>query len=256
MPDAPVHDQFALDGAWNFRDLGGARTTDGATVRPGLFYRASELSALSESGQRSVGDLGIRTVFDFRSGSEIDRSGADRVPPGVESISVPFEIVRGVRAPHEAPMQDEQSQVEYMMRAYASFSALDGASHAIKRVVDAIVEGRGGVLVHCAAGKDRAGWTVATVLRAAGVSEDDIVADYLRSNDGIEPLLAHVRRTWVGAADTEVRPTEAILGVRASYLEHGLDVMKSTHGSFDGYLTHLGIDRDLRHRLTAALLND
>ncbi|MEH6794554.1 MAG: tyrosine-protein phosphatase [Rhodococcus sp. (in: high G+C Gram-positive bacteria)] len=255
MPDARAHDQFALDGAWNFRDLGGARTADGATIRPGLFYRASELSALTESGQRTVGDLGIRTVLDFRSGSEIDRSGADRVPAGVESISVPFEIVRGVRAPHEAPLQDEQSQVEYMMRAYASFSALDGASHAIKRVIDAVVERRGGVLVHCAAGKDRAGWTVATVLRAAGVSEDDIVADYLRSNDGIEPLLSHVRRTWVGATDEKVEPTEAILGVRESYLEHGWASMESNHGSFDGYLTHLGIDTTLRRRLTAALVD-
>ncbi|OZE24327.1 phosphotyrosine protein phosphatase [Rhodococcus sp. 05-2254-6] len=253
MPDAPVHDQFALDGAWNFRDLGGVRTTDGATVRPGLFYRASELSGLTDVGQRVVADLGIRTVFDFRGDAEAERSGVDRVPAGVESISVPYENLKGERAPHEAaPIHDEQSQVDYMMRAYASFSTLDGASHAIKRVVDEIVGRRGGVLVHCAAGKDRAGWTVATVLRAAGVDEDDIVADYLRSNDAMEPLLAHVRRTWAGLHD--VLPTEAILGVRASYLEHGWATMESNHGSFGGYLTHLGIDRDLRQRLTAALV--
>jgi protein tyrosine/serine phosphatase len=255
MRNAPVHDQFALDGAWNFRDLGGTRTTDGATIRPGLFYRASELSGLTETGQRAVADLGIRTVFDLRGDSEAERSGVDRVPDGVESISVPYENLKGERAPHEAaPIQDEQTQVDYMMRAYASFSTLDGASHAIKRVVDEIVEQRGGVLVHCAAGKDRAGWTVATVLRAAGVDEDDIVADYLRSNDAMEPLLAHVRRTWTGLHD--VLPTEAILGVRASYLEHGLEVMARSHGSFDGYLNYLGIDRDLRRRLTASLVQD
>ncbi|MGV8875351.1 MAG: tyrosine-protein phosphatase [Rhodococcus sp. (in: high G+C Gram-positive bacteria)] len=255
MPDARVHDQFTLDGAWNFRDLGGIRTTSGATVRPGVFYRASELSALSESGQRTVADLGIRTVFDFRGDSEAQRSGVDKVPDGVQSISVPYENVRGERAPHEAPIHDEQSQVDYMMRAYASFPTLDGASHAIKRVVDALTERGGGVLVHCAAGKDRAGWTVATVLRAAGVGEDDILEDYLRSNDAVEPLLAHVRRTWAGAADADTLPTEAMLGVRKSYLEHGLAAMESTHGSFEGYLSHLGIDRDLRRRLTASLVD-
>nr|WP_314141974.1 tyrosine-protein phosphatase [uncultured Rhodococcus sp.] len=253
MPDARVHDQFALDGAWNFRDLGGARTTDGATVRPGLFYRASELSALTEHGRRTVAELGIRTVFDFRGDAEAERSGVDLVPDGVESISVPYENLKGERAPHEAaPIHDEQSQVDYMMRAYASFSTLDGASHAIKRVVDEIVERRGGVLVHCAAGKDRAGWTVATVLRAAGVSDEDIVSDYLRSNDAMEPLLAHVRRTWAGLGDA--LPTEAILGVRESYLEHGLEVMTRSHGSFEGYLSYLGIDRELRQRLTASLV--
>ncbi|WP_042940002.1 tyrosine-protein phosphatase [Rhodococcus sp. AW25M09] len=255
MPDACVDDQFFLDGAWNFRDLGGVRARDGAAVRPGSFYRASELSALSDEGRRAVAGLGISTVFDFRGDSEIGRSGKDRVPSGVESISVPFDNERGERAPHEAPIQDEHSQVDYMMRAYASFPTLDGASHAIKRVVDALAERRGGVLVHCAAGKDRAGWTVATVLRAAGVSEDDIVADYLKSNDAMAPLLAHVRRTWAGAADADGFAADAMLGVRVSYLEHGMAAMESAHGSFDGYLAHLGIDSDLRRRLSAALVD-
>ncbi|WP_415973982.1 tyrosine-protein phosphatase [Rhodococcus sp. 077-4] len=254
MPDARAHDQFVLDGAWNFRDLGGTRTTEGATIRPGVLYRASELSALTERGQRTVAELGIRTVFDFRGDSERNRSGVDRVPAGVDSISVPFDNERGERAPHEAPMDDEQSQVDYMLRAYASYPTLDGAAYAIKRVVDAIAEGRGGVLVHCAAGKDRAGWTVATVLRAAGVGEDDIVADYLRSNDAAEPLIAHMRRTWAGVENPPGIPTGAVLGVRESYLEHGLAVMKTAHGSFEGYLNYLGIDRDLRHRVTAALV--
>ena len=90
--------------------------------------------------------------------------------------------------------------------------------------------------------------------RAISDDEDDIVADYLRSNDAVAPLLAHVRRTCAGAAEADGLPTDAMLGVRASYLEHGLDVMKSTHGSFEGYLNYLGIDRDLRQRLTAALV--
>lgn len=254
MPDAAVHNQFALDGAWNFRDLGGARTSDGARVRPGLFYRASELSALTESGQRTVADFGIRTVFDLRGESEIERSGTDRVPSGVESISVPYVRARGERAPHEASIHTEQNQVDYMMRAYASYPTLDGASHAIKAVVHALVEQRGAVLVHCAAGKDRAGWTVATVLRAAGVGESDILADYLRSNEAVEPLLAHLRRIWAGT-EPDARPTEAMLGVRASYLEHGLAAMETSYGSFEGYLTHLGIDRSLRRQLADAVLD-
>ncbi|MFI8567760.1 tyrosine-protein phosphatase [Rhodococcus sp. NPDC078407] len=255
MSEARVHDQFALDGAWNFRDLGGVRTAEGSRVRPGRFYRASELSALTDSGVRAVLDLGIRTVFDLRGDSEIARSGVDRVPGDVQSIAVPFYNDSGERAPHEAPIRDEQSQVDYLLRAYASFPVLDGASTAIKRVVEALAAGRGGVLVHCAAGKDRAGWTVATVLRAAGVSEDDILADYLASNAGVEPLLAHVRRTWPDIEDARL-PGEAMLGVRASYLERGMQAVTSEHGSFEAYLQHLGIDDDVRGRLVAELVED
>ncbi|KQU59058.1 phosphotyrosine protein phosphatase [Rhodococcus sp. Leaf278] len=255
MPDARVHNQFALDGAWNFRDLGGVRTVDGSKIRPGKFYRASELSALTESGQRAVLDLGIRTVFDLRGNSEIVRSGVDRVPDGVQSISMPFRDDTGDRAPHEAPIHDEQSQVDYLHRSYATYPVLPGAAHAIKHVVEAVAAGRGGVLVHCAAGKDRAGWTVATVLRAVGVSEDEILADYLASNAAVEPLLAHVRRTWAGIDDADV-PGTALLGVRASYLERGMQAVTSRHGSFEGYLSHLGIDEHLRGRLVAELVQD
>lgn len=255
MPVARVHDQFALDGAWNFRDLGGVRTAGGAEIRPGKFYRASELSTLSERGQGAVVDLGIGTVFDLRSDAEIARSGVDRVPDGVRSISVPFHNDSGERAPHEAPTHDEQSQVDFLKRAYASFPVLDGAAHAIKHVVEAIATGRGGVLVHCAAGKDRAGWTVATVLRAAGVGEDEILADYLASNAAVEPLLAHVRRTRPGIDDAGM-PATALLGVRESYLDRAMETVTSNYGSFEAYLSHLGIDEMLRERLIAELVQD
>lgn len=254
MPDASAHDQFALDGAWNFRDLGGLGTTDGARIAPGVLFRASELSGLTEAGRRTLEDFGVRTVFDFRGEAEVARSGADRVPAAVRSISVPFGSSRDGHAPHEGPGADERAQVDYMLRSYASYPALAGARHAIKGVAEAIAEGRGGVLVHCAAGKDRAGWTVATVLRAVGVAEDDIVADYLKSNEAVTPLLAHVRRTWVGEDSSAVLPSEAMLGVRRSYFEHGLSAMQATYGSFERYLTHVGIDFDLRERMTAALL--
>ncbi|MBY4128455.1 tyrosine-protein phosphatase [Rhodococcus fascians] len=255
MPDSRVHNQFALDGAWNFRDLGGVRTAGGSRIRPGKLYRASELSALTEIGARTVLDLGIRTVVDLRGDSEIARSGVDRVPDGVQSISMPFRDDTEGRAPHEAPGHDEQSQVNYLLRSYASYPVLPGAALAIRQVAEAVVAGRGGVLVHCAAGKDRAGWTVATVLRAVGVSEDDILADYLVSNTAVEPLLAHVRRTWVGVDGAGV-PGEALLGVRASYMERGMQTVTSHHGSFEAYLSHLGIDDRLRGRLVAELVQN
>lgn len=255
MPDAPVQNQFALDGAWNFRDLGGVRTAGGSRIRPRKLYRASQLSALTEIGARAVLDLGIRTVVDLRGDSEVARSGVDKVPDGVQSISMPFRDDTGGRAPHEAPTHDEQSQVNYLLRSYASYPVLPGAALAIRQVVEAIAAGRGGVLVHCAAGKDRAGWTVATVLRAVGVSEDDILADYLVSNAAVEPLLAHIRRTWAGV-DAAGVPGEALLGVRASYLEHGMQAVMSHYGSFDAYLSHLGIDDRLRGRLVDELVQD
>ncbi len=60
----------APEGAFNFRDLGGARTVDGRQVRRGLVYRCGALYGLTCAGWDAVADLGVRTVFDLRAAHE------------------------------------------------------------------------------------------------------------------------------------------------------------------------------------------
>ncbi|WP_187344487.1 tyrosine-protein phosphatase, partial [Aldersonia kunmingensis] len=55
--DTSTHDQFRLSGAWNFRDLGGLRTDDGASIAPGLVFRSSHLALLDVAGQRSLAEI-------------------------------------------------------------------------------------------------------------------------------------------------------------------------------------------------------
>ncbi|SNT41872.1 tyrosine-protein phosphatase [Rhodococcoides kyotonense] len=258
MTDTSVHDQFRLSGAWNFRDVGGARTVDGRRIRSGLLMRSSELSLLDDDGRAELLALGVRQVFDLRGDSEIARSGADRVPDGVVVNNVPYDNHKGERAPHEiGAIVDPEAQLRYMMRAYTSFPTLDGAKTAITAVIGALTRGDGPVLVHCAAGKDRAGWTVATVLRAAGVTESDILADFLTSNAAIEPLRAHLRTVWEPREDgAPIEISDAVLGVTEAYYRHGIDVVEKNYGSFDGYLQALGVTDDDLEKLKRTLLDD
>lgn len=256
VSDAPLG-QFRLSGAWNFRDVGGARTVDGRAVRGGVLYRSSELSRLDDAGAAELTRLGIRRVFDLRSEPEIERSGRDRVPDGIDVHNLPFDDRPRARAPHEVGVSVEQAQKQYMMRAYTSFPSLAGAKHAINSVASALARGDGPALVHCAAGKDRAGWTVATILRAVGVTEENVLADYLASNDAIEPLRAHVRAVWEREADSAlVELSDAVLGVTEEYYRLGFETVDSMYGSFDGYLDALGFDGDSVSALNAALLEE
>lgn len=219
---AITSDQFQLSGAWNFRDVGGARAADGRVVRNGVLYRSSELSRLDDRGAAELTRLGIRRVFDLRGQAEIERSGPDRVPSDVDVLHMPYENHKGERAPHESDVTVEEAQKQYMMRAYTAFPSLEGARSAINGVVSSLVRGDGPTLVHCAAGKDRAGWTVATVLRAVGVTEEAILIDYLASNGAIEPLRAHVRAVWGSGPDApKVEPSDAVLGVTEEYYRRG-----------------------------------
>ena len=57
---------MAAGGLYNMRDLGRLPRRDGGHTRSGVFYRADDLSALTDAGVTSVLDAGVRTVIDLR----------------------------------------------------------------------------------------------------------------------------------------------------------------------------------------------
>ena len=57
----------------NLRDLGGWVTRDGGHVRTGVLYRSAGLGKLQGGDVQTLGDLGIRSVYDMR--TRISRTG-------------------------------------------------------------------------------------------------------------------------------------------------------------------------------------
>ena len=246
-------DQFRLSGAWNFRDLAGLRTADGRTVRPGIVFRSSQLAELDDDGQAALLQLGITDVFDLRGDAEARHGGRDNLPDGVRLHVAPFHERRldDATAPHETRLDSPGGGREYLSRAYAEFPLLAGAHAAIADVFDTVADTDNRVLIHCAAGKDRAGWVAATLLRAIGVTEDDIVADYLRSNDAIGTLRSRMSAQYGQA----VNLSDDLLGVDEEYYRVAMDAVEHHYGSFEDYLGALGLDSGAVGRLRGRLLD-
>ncbi|MHB8530632.1 MAG: tyrosine-protein phosphatase, partial [Caulobacteraceae bacterium] len=118
----------------------------------------------------------------------------------------------------------------------------------------------GPVLIHCSAGKDRTGLLAAFTHHLAGVHRDDILGDYLLTNDR-EHLSA--RLPLVGKIVTELAgttPSEAALlvamGVEARYLETAFTAIEAGFGDIDRYLeSALGVNPALRSALELRLLD-
>jgi protein tyrosine/serine phosphatase len=70
--------EIPLVGQNNFRDLGGYRAADGRGVKWGQLYRSGELSELEDDDVERLTELGIRSVVDLRSQTEMDSKGKDR----------------------------------------------------------------------------------------------------------------------------------------------------------------------------------
>ncbi|MFE3193383.1 tyrosine-protein phosphatase [Nocardia sp. NPDC059240] len=239
------HDQFLISGTFNFRDLGGARTTEGRTVREGVLLRSAQLSRLDEAGVAKLAELGVTDVHDLRGFAEIDFIGHDVVPDGVRLRVTPFDSRMGETPPHEA--RRSVTAGSHMLEVYRSFPALPEAHDAIRTLAESVLAGT--ALVHCAAGKDRTGWAIATLLRAVDVTEEDIYADYLLSNDAVPTLRAFM----TDAMNEEL--SDDLLGVKPEYLETATASMHEMYGGLEGYLAEIGITPQLRDELRARLLD-
>lgn len=259
---------MAVSGAWNFRDV-----AEATGVRPGRFFRSSELSRLDDGGRERIRRLGITDVADLRSPREVERRGPGQVPDGVAVHLLPFPDVSAVdgEAPHEATFQrmmSEKSDDEdvavaagrFMTEEYLRFPTLGGAQRAVRQVISLLAAQRP-VITHCFAGKDRTGFTVATVLEAIGVDRDAILTDFLRSNDAVSQLRARILESVRDKSETpevvtfaEARLTDEVLGVREDYLDASRRSIAQNYGSLRGYLEASGVTAEDLARVRAALL--
>jgi protein-tyrosine phosphatase len=240
-------DHLLISGTFNYRDVGGLRTAAGAKVRSGVLLRSAHLCQLGSDGHATLLELGVASVHDLRGPREIDHLGADVLPEQVRLHLTPFDPRIGERPPHEVVDRDGRRE---LLEVYAAFPGMPQAGTAITAIAESIVRGDGAVLVHCAAGKDRTGWAIATLLRAVGVTESDMLADYLLSNGAIEALRADVHRNSGG----QVTLPPDLLGATVDYLTAATDSMQALHGDLDGYLAAIGMTDALRSRLQERLL--
>lgn len=171
---------MSIPGTLNFRDVGGLPARGGVT-REKVLFRSGNLAGIADEGRAALQDLGIRRIVDLREDDELRRDPSPLDGLGIDTVRAPLFL--GSTASFFAL---DVSLAE-MYRGL-----LDDAADRLVEVVRAVVADQP-VLVHCTVGKDRTGVTVALILAAAGVDDDDIVADYART----EALLPAARNARI-----------------------------------------------------------
>jgi len=243
--------KLPLEGAHNFRDLGGYPAANGQTVKWGMLYRSDALDALTDEDLVYVSRLGIRTFVDFRSTPEKIEE-PDRLPVEAVEKPLPIEISMGpftggsMEEIKEKVMSGEIDLSDVLVDANRAL--VSDFAHVYREFLLTLLAGdEGAVLFHCTAGKDRAGFAAALVLRILGVSRKTVVEDYLITNvytaDEIEKTVWMIRLASLFQADIEnIRP---ILGVEERYISAAFETIESEWGSFDRYVSEgLGISAE------------
>ncbi len=250
-----------FDGIDNFRDFGGYGTACGRGVKTGRLFRSANHHRASATDLQRLRELGVGVVVDLRQSKERLREPSRRWDDfAAEVIENDLatehpDWTTTLRSADLTPEWFRRDAVAYYRRAPHEPRHID----LFRRYFQALAVSEGSLVVHCAAGKDRTGLICALTHHIAGVHPDDVMADYLLTNDEarldrkiafLAPWLQeHIGRT----------PSEDALRVAASvdpsYLEAALAVISEHHGSVDGYLENiLGVDATLRARIQVAIL--
>ncbi|MER5718353.1 tyrosine-protein phosphatase [Streptomyces sp. NPDC002132] len=254
-----------LAGVRNFRDVGGLPTADGRKVRRGVLFRSGHLAHATGEDAAFLATLGLHTVFDFRNAADLRLEGPDVELPGVRNVNLPlsdpadgaefWKMVRDGDIEQLRQILGDGKAADRMIASYRSIITQRTAEHS--QVLHALAEDSVPVLMHCAAGKDRAGLSVAVTLLAVGVERDAILTDYLESN--AKHRRYKVRRSGT-SADAYSPEVMELLGplfdARAEYLSAALETIETTWGGVDPYLEQgLGLTEQTRERLRDRLLD-
>jgi protein-tyrosine phosphatase len=235
--------RLPLEGAKNFRDLGGYRAGDGRYVRWGLVYRSNYLVDLTPKDFAYLNGLGIRLVCDVRSEAERARTPDHWVGNAPEFFSVPIGPNRdGTLTPEElkqrvAALNNESTN---STRGYDKL-AIDFAPQ-FGNILRRLAAGDLPAVEHCSSGKDRTGIFSAILLTALGVPRDTVIQDYLLTTryllatDSIERTTADLQKIFGLSEPPDASSVRAIMTTKPETLEATFESLNKTYGSFDAYL--------------------
>lgn len=152
-------------------------TANTRQVLPGIFRYLRSDAPLSPT-VRDIAFLlehGVTTLIDLRSDAEVQR----RPCPLAEDCRFTYRHMP-VTGGNAMP-----ASVEDVPRSY-----LRMLDEQMTRILNTIKEAEGGVLYFCAAGKDRTGVVSALLQREAGLSREEIIADYVQSGENLREMFA------------------------------------------------------------------
>jgi protein-tyrosine phosphatase len=243
---------ISFEGILNFRDLGGYKARGGRSVAWRRVFRGGELLGMTPGDIIKLKNIGIKAVINLRSPKEQQKQ---------QEISLSGKCCARF---YNVPFKLNSLSSENEQRLYSTFSNMGevylyrvrdkGYGRRIIEALEIIAEPENHpVIFHCGVGKDRSGVLAAVLLNALGVSDENVIDDYILTAPFMKDIFNRITNdpqtpdnvknlpmyTWEAAAES---------------MQLLLSTLKKEYGSTVGYLQENGADSTLVKRLEAALL--
>ena len=260
-----------LEKVSNARDIGGIRTKYGV-VQANRLLRSGHLSIATSRDVQELKKRGLMRIIDLRTPEEI-RNHPDVTIDGAiylnvsimsaTTFGISYETLNGeeiavkLQAGIDRMIARGETPIDHMRILYRTFVGNEfshaGYGQFLKTLANNPVYGA--TLWHCTGGKDRCGTCTALLLHCLGASKEDIMRDYLKTNEQVtahaESILAKVR-PYV-AAD-RLALVQSMLWVEESYLTSFWSEIDRLYGSVDAFVAKCGVTQTEIEKLRANYL--
>lgn len=251
---------LALEGAYNFRDLGGLLTQDGKTVRWGQVFRSDVLAQLTAADYLRLNAIGISLVCDLRTREERRTSPTDWKEGSPTFVLAPVsEDEKGnPRSSNlQSTLQSGNVSVEEGRAIFEKFYTQTALESAAKfgTVLRAIATTNRPSMFHCQGGRDRTGMTAAFLLTILGVPKETILADYVLSTKYLNQRPAAIAAPMTPEQAQLAQRYADVIELQPRYIEVIFTGINKKYGTFDRYRREaLGLSDDEVRKLKTRLL--
>lgn len=205
----------------NTRELGGYVLGVGQATRRNSLWRSDVQCYPCEADVALLKERGITTIIDLRGEKDVARKPSGFAnAEGFCYINCPIDEGSGV-----------PESVEAVPESYLAIACAANMPKVFRTIADA----KSGVMFNCTAGKDRTGVVSAILLLHAGVSDVDIIENYVLTKEYGRERLALVHKNFPEIDMNIVTPQEW-------FMEEFLRLFREKFGTTEEYFRGLGLD--------------
>ncbi|PPR60484.1 MAG: Tyrosine-protein phosphatase [Alphaproteobacteria bacterium MarineAlpha4_Bin2] len=235
--------QIPLEGLSNFRDIGGYQACDRRTVKWRHIFRSDTLANLTDNDVRKLEELSITSACDLRYGDERRKEPSQLLRhQEIAVLELGFE-----ERPDESFLDSLQAfgnaadaARKYLLDNYRQYPFM--YARAYRQIFNLLLNGER-IVIHCTAGKDRAGLATAIVLRTLGVPEETVLSDYLLTNH-------YWDRGGRERPGMDPKTVAMIFSACEEYFFSAFDAIIEKYETLHNYLTHeVGLSTSERAQL-------
>lgn len=241
-----------IPGIQNFRDLGGYKASSGKNVRWGMLYRSAQIDSIDCSSFRELKNIGIKTIIDLRSESELHNYPPLQDGFHVVHISIPTGNMENTLR----EIQEGKIKTDTIYRMVESMNRELVANYQkeFKEIFDILQDKENyPAILHCSSGKGRTGVVSALVLASLGVNADIIMEDYRLSNDYFNIPKASKYAYKLPAYSQEAITT--LFSAKEDFLNAAKEEIEHNYGDVNTYLRKgIGLNKADIHQLRGILL--